>query len=261
MSGATWYYAKKDQPEGPLSFEELVEVLNRGSGSSDVLVWTEGWSDWTRAGDVPALNLRLVRPPPLPSKRQAVAPPLLPAGQHVPLPEGRKDWKRAAASIGGAVIGLGLSKAMGGSFWIPALCILLSSLGLTKIKVAATAIPMLSVLLGHTLWIGIGEITLASLGKPDPDLGLFFVDIAVTAGLVIWCVKRSSAASAVTILIYQCVCAAWTVMTFDSISRISELAAFVHLFLRLLGIGLAVYAAVKLRRTHTPSGAKAIKAS
>lgn len=261
MSEAIWYYARKDEPEGPLSFEELVEVLKRDAASPDVLVWTEGWSDWTRAGEVPVLNLRLVRPPPLPSKRPASPSPLSPEYRREPAPLGQKGWKGAAAGILGSVIGLGLSKAMGSSFWMPALCIMLSWLGLTRIKIIpAPSIAMLSVLLGHTLWIGIGQFTLALLGKPDSDGHLFLIDVAATAGIVAWCLKRPSVTSAVAVLVYQSICTAWTVMDLDNISRINELAAFVHLFLRLLGIGLAVFAVVKLRKAHSPSDVKTTKA-
>ena len=64
-----WFYAEGDSTNGPLSFEELVEFLERKQNAADILVWQKGFGDSTKAGSVPALTRRLVIPPPLPSKR------------------------------------------------------------------------------------------------------------------------------------------------------------------------------------------------
>jgi hypothetical protein len=61
-----WYYADQDQTKGPFSFEELVEALRRPAGAEEVPVWSEGYRDWVRAGDVPELSRLLVQPIPRP---------------------------------------------------------------------------------------------------------------------------------------------------------------------------------------------------
>ncbi len=37
-----WYYAEGDSTNGPVSFEELVEFLERKPSAADILVWQEG---------------------------------------------------------------------------------------------------------------------------------------------------------------------------------------------------------------------------
>ena len=61
-----WYYADQDQTKGPFSFEELVEALRKPAGAEEVPVWSEGYKDWVRAGDVPELSRLLVQPVPRP---------------------------------------------------------------------------------------------------------------------------------------------------------------------------------------------------
>lgn len=61
-----WYYANQDQTKGPFSFEELAEALRRSAGAEEIPVWSDGYRDWVRAGDVPELNRLLVQPMPRP---------------------------------------------------------------------------------------------------------------------------------------------------------------------------------------------------
>jgi hypothetical protein len=46
----------------------MKDALPAVPNAKDVLVWRDGFSDWTRAGDVPELRARTIVPPPLPPK-------------------------------------------------------------------------------------------------------------------------------------------------------------------------------------------------
>jgi hypothetical protein len=255
MTDAVWYYAQHDEVLGPLGFEELVQTLKQHPKAKEVLVWCEGQADWTRSGEVPELNQRLALPPPLPDKRKGFVSPLSGEYSRASLPENQKsNWMGWVASVGGGLIGLGLSKALGGSFWIPALCILLAHWALTKTKAPAPIVLMLSVLVGHTLWMGIGHISLILLDKQSPDLALFAVDVLAVLILTVWSLKRPSVIACLMVLVYQGVSAATVILEFEQISRVSAVAAFMHCALRALGICLAIYAAVKIRPTHELDG-------
>jgi tetratricopeptide (TPR) repeat protein len=66
-----WYYAGQDGSEGPVTVRELKDALARFTKPRDVLVWRDGFSQWTRAKDVPELKTPEVpAPPPLPSRKR-----------------------------------------------------------------------------------------------------------------------------------------------------------------------------------------------
>jgi hypothetical protein len=248
MSDALWWYAERDETKGPVSFEELVQALKRHAQADDVLVWTEGYKNWLRAGDVQVLNRLLVRPPPLPNRKATVSP-LSPEYRQLPTPEGTKlGWKRLTATVGGAAVGVGLSKIMGSAFWIPALCMLAAHWGFKKTTASSPVVLMLSVLVGHTLWMAIGHFSLLLTNKPSPDLGVFFIDLIAVLVLTAWCLRRKSVISCFAVLVYQCLALVSALMDFEQTVRVSEIAALVHVFLRVLGIGFAGYAAVKTRK-------------
>lgn len=247
MSDQVWYFAEQDQTKGPLSFEELVQVLKRRARADEVLVWCEGNKDWARAGDVHELSRLLVRPPPLPNKR-AVSP-LSPEYSQTPTQEGTKlGWKGVVASVVGAAIGLGLSKLMGSAFWLPALCIFVVYWGLKKTNAALPVILMLSVLAGQTLWMLVGHFSLLLMNKPSPDFGVFFVDLFVVLALTAWCLKRETVISCFVLFVYQCFGLVTSLIGLEQMSKATEAAAFMHLFLRVVGVCLAVYAGVKTRK-------------
>jgi len=57
-----WHIAENGQTRGPIAQSQLASQITR-----DTLVWTEGQSGWTKAGDVPALRgLFAAMPPPPP---------------------------------------------------------------------------------------------------------------------------------------------------------------------------------------------------
>jgi Protein of unknown function (DUF2569)/GYF domain 2 len=76
MSGF-WYYAEGTETRGPITFDQLVKALSLLPTPRGVLVWREGFDDWTAAENVREIAVRLIRPPPLPLRptRSPVATP------------------------------------------------------------------------------------------------------------------------------------------------------------------------------------------
>jgi hypothetical protein len=245
MADDLWYYAEGSTTKGPVYFEQLVTALKRMPQSEEVLVWQQGFADWVEARSIPELNRLLVRPPPLPNKRPVshLSPEYRQAEASDPA-----RWKRLGASLVGWVIGIGLARLLGASFWIPAITISLSYWVFSRLKVASPVSLMLSVLVGHTLWIAIGQGSLVMLGKPSPDLAWFSIDIVATLIFAIWCAKRKSTLSCFFVFLYQLIGLTLLVANFEDTVKVSEVAAFVHLFLRLTGLGLAAYAGVTMRK-------------
>jgi hypothetical protein len=62
-----WYYAQGDETRGPITFDQLITLLSLPPSPRGVLVWREGFDDWTAAENVREIAEKLVRPPPLPS--------------------------------------------------------------------------------------------------------------------------------------------------------------------------------------------------
>jgi len=61
-----WYYAEGGKTFGPLPLRDLQQALAGQSNPDEVLVWTVGFADWKRAGDLLELRSLTLRPPPLP---------------------------------------------------------------------------------------------------------------------------------------------------------------------------------------------------
>jgi hypothetical protein len=55
MSSRSWFYASDGQQNGPFSEVQLREFIARGIVRPTTLVWADGMSGWTKAGDVPGL--------------------------------------------------------------------------------------------------------------------------------------------------------------------------------------------------------------
>ena len=53
MPDVQWYYARDDQPMGPVSASELKQLAEVGELKPDDLLWREGMDEWTTA-----INLR-----------------------------------------------------------------------------------------------------------------------------------------------------------------------------------------------------------
>lgn len=59
-----WYYLKGQERHGPISEQELQDLINSGVLRPDSLIWTQGWEEWKPARSKPGL---FPEPPPLPA--------------------------------------------------------------------------------------------------------------------------------------------------------------------------------------------------
>ncbi|HRO00810.1 MAG TPA: DUF4339 domain-containing protein [Nitrobacter sp.] len=55
MPNRQWFFASGNTQQGPYSEDQLRDFIARGAVRADTRVWTEGMSDWQRAGDIPGL--------------------------------------------------------------------------------------------------------------------------------------------------------------------------------------------------------------
>ena len=69
MAQAMWYYARDDRHHGPVSVEALRSLIESGELQRDALVWRDGMTGWTPAGQVDDLTTTTAarRAPPLPA--------------------------------------------------------------------------------------------------------------------------------------------------------------------------------------------------
>jgi len=67
MSAQIWFYEKDTKAAGPVSEEELWELLNSGEITKDSLVWKEPMEKWLPFSEVPELRIPpRPKPPPIP---------------------------------------------------------------------------------------------------------------------------------------------------------------------------------------------------
>lgn len=97
-----WHYAIGNERHGPVSQADLDALIQNGTVTRDTLVWSEGMSDWQRAGDTgllpPALPPQGPPAPPAP-----MAPPTKPGAipvNHGDATGGMIPYKNPAALIG-----------------------------------------------------------------------------------------------------------------------------------------------------------------
>ena len=70
MSDRSWFFAFQGEPKGPYPELELRDFIASRMLTAETLVWTEGMTDWTKAGDIPGL-LAGGGPPDVGEQRQA----------------------------------------------------------------------------------------------------------------------------------------------------------------------------------------------
>lgn len=88
-----WYYASGGKQNGPVSFEQLVEVAKSGSlNPTKDLVWTSTMKDWLPAGQVPGLF------------GQAANAPVPPADPSNPYAAPTAGWNEVAQTTAGEVL-------------------------------------------------------------------------------------------------------------------------------------------------------------
>ena len=252
-----WYYAEGSETIGPVDFDGLAQSLKRKTRPEEVLIWQEGYADWVEAGTIPALKAVFVRPPPVPvrSVTKAAMPeqrvsPLSPEyRQAVQAEQKPRNWMGTISSWVVIVLSVVLSRVFGGAYWMPVLLIALCVWIFTKLKMRDYSVWMFGVLVGHTLWMTVGHATLYGMGKSDPEFYTFLFDFVVVTALTIWGIRTQSVAVSIGVLVYQIIALATNVVYFGEYSKVSPTAAGMHVFLRAIGIGLAIYAIVKARQS------------
>ncbi|GLH76942.1 hypothetical protein SSBR45G_18500 [Bradyrhizobium sp. SSBR45G] len=55
MSIRSWYYAAQGQQQGPVSEDDLRDLIARGVVSAETLLWSDGMAGWEKAGRIPGL--------------------------------------------------------------------------------------------------------------------------------------------------------------------------------------------------------------
>ena len=68
MSNRSWYFAAQGQQQGPISEEELRDLIAKGVVTPETLLWSDGMSGWEKAGRIPGLiadvpSISPARPP------------------------------------------------------------------------------------------------------------------------------------------------------------------------------------------------------
>ncbi|MGH6672385.1 MAG: GYF domain-containing protein [Xanthobacteraceae bacterium] len=80
MAERQWYTAIGGKQEGPFSDARLRDLITAGSVRADTLVWCDGMSNWTKAGDIPGLVPSALRSPPPPPPGVASVPGIAASG-------------------------------------------------------------------------------------------------------------------------------------------------------------------------------------
>ncbi|MGJ4952746.1 DUF4339 domain-containing protein [Bradyrhizobium sp. HKCCYLS20291] len=55
MSNRSWYYAAQGQQQGPISEDELRDLIAGGVVTAETLLWSDGMAGWEKAGRIPGL--------------------------------------------------------------------------------------------------------------------------------------------------------------------------------------------------------------
>ena len=64
MSNRSWYYAAQGQQQGPISEDELRDLIARSVVTADTLLWSDGMAGWEKAGRIPGLMSGVPEIPP-----------------------------------------------------------------------------------------------------------------------------------------------------------------------------------------------------
>ncbi|MBY5443799.1 MULTISPECIES: RDD family protein [Rhizobium] len=87
----TWYYAVGQEHKGPITEEELHDLIKRGQIIKETPLWQEGMSTWVPAAELSEISAGFVVLPPLP-----VQPPPVQAGKAAPTTHVEADAKPSA---------------------------------------------------------------------------------------------------------------------------------------------------------------------
>lgn len=149
--------------------------------------------------------------------------------------------------IGTAVLAYAGSRLLGSMVWIPLIAIAVAAFVLQKMQAPKKLVPVISVTVGHTIWIASGVALLTAIEKADLAAQLTTLAEVVVVGLIVWWVlKKRSVASLCAVIAID------LLGYFVPLSTLQEntplvAAAIIHIILRSVGIGAAIYAIVHRR--------------
>lgn len=151
---------------------------------------------------------------------------------------------RWIALIGAGLIGLIGARLFGVHFWIPFGSILLVGALLKWFDVPPKLVPALSIPVGHTIWIVIGVILMTAMSSADLERQLYTAAELVVVCLIVWWIltKRSalSFCALIALELFGFVTAYLTLE--DNLPKAAGLALVMHMILRAVGAGAAIYA-------------------
>lgn len=220
-------------------------------------MWHKDLSDWKCAGEVEELRDVFEQPPPIP--RRVVGTPVNQATQVTEPPSAKGSFVKKSLVVGGsifgALIGIIAVKVFSVAFIWPAALIGITWFVLSRCKVELAAIPMLSFVIGQTLWMMAGYSFLYLRGHLED--WWFLVDVALVTGISIWFFLAKSRPAVIGVLVYQ-ICSLGSgllLMSKTSVIGLSSqqlaLAQTMHIILRILGIVFCVYALMKLGKARS----------
>lgn len=105
MAETQWFFTRGGQQAGPVSAEQLRQMVAAGQVAPHELVWREGMANWQPLGSVPELGAAPPMPPPGAFPGQPYAPPNAPFPQPMPYGQAPQENYRGMA-IGGFVCAL-----------------------------------------------------------------------------------------------------------------------------------------------------------
>jgi len=106
MAGRSWFFASQRQQQGPFPEAKLRELIAAGAVTAETLVWTEGMTNWQRAGEIPGLGAAAAGPPARPRPGGLPASAGGYGGDPLSIELGLWDitWRSLALSVGLAFI-------------------------------------------------------------------------------------------------------------------------------------------------------------
>ncbi|MGO8489894.1 RDD family protein [Rhizobium ruizarguesonis] len=160
-----WYYAVGQEHRGPISEEELRDLIKQGQLTKETLLWQEGMSTWQRASELPELSAAFIAPPPLPAMPPAVpSAPTTPIGKvtadaQLPTHLKSRPWPRFwARVIDTMLIGpiIFFGAALAAVVYAPDLYLRMMSmndglLGIIVLPIVGLVLAILMILTGTTL--------------------------------------------------------------------------------------------------------------
>lgn len=167
MSEPSWYYAQNEEQHGPVTFEQLQELVESGQVSANDLVWNPDLPDWKPAGSVKGL-----------APEGAVQPPTLPKGGGAAAGREWLDKGWAMAQSTSQLPNIRLIQAL-----VDGLRRLISAATLDKVDGGAKTVGTIGYLLGGALYV---LVAIVAAFKADTDqLQTFFWALLVILPLLV----------------------------------------------------------------------------